>query len=279
MAGLTESRGTGADTFWRWRDTMYRFARACRRTTSRRSPPQPYVEMLQTGFTPVGEFHYLHHEPDGAAYADPRRWRAIVAAARETGIGLTLLPVFYAHAGFGGAAPKPDSDGSSPTSTVSRAFSRRAAGRRPMAGDTLGVAPHSLRAVTPEELTASWRSPGAAVHIHAAEQVTEVDDCLAARGERPVHWLLDHAPIDRRWCLIHATHLDAPRVLVWRRPGRDRPLPPSPKPISATKSSRRAPASRPAGASASAPIPMSHRRGGRTATARIRPAARSGRAT
>jgi formiminoglutamate deiminase len=169
-----------------------------------------YAEMLETGFTRVGEFHYLHHAPDGGPYADKAEMAARIAAASdETGIALTLLPVFYAHSDFGGAPPAP---GQRRFINTLDAFadlfaeSRRAIGM--LADARIGVAPHSLRAVTPEELTQIVPLAEAGpIHIHAAEQVKEVEASLAWSGRRPVQWLLDHAGIDERWCLVHATHM------------------------------------------------------------------------
>ncbi len=212
MAGLAETRGTGPDTFWTWRETMYRFALRVTPDDVEAIAAQLYVEMLEAGFAAVAEFHYLHHAPDGAPYADLSEMAGrIVAAAREAGIALTLLPVFYAHATFGGAPPKPeqrrfinDLDG------FARLFEACEGLVEGRPDEALGVAPHSLRAATPEELARvvalAGRRP---VHIHAAEQVAEVDDCVAALGARPVRWLLDHAEVDPRWCLVHATHMDA----------------------------------------------------------------------
>jgi formiminoglutamate deiminase len=197
MAGLTETRGTGEDSFWSWRELMYRFALTMTPDDVEAVAAQLYVEMLEAGFTRVGEFHYLHHDADGRAYADPAEMAGrIAAASAAVGLKLTLLPVFYAHSGFGGAAPGAGLlDGA----------------RRHLAGlpdAVLGVAPHSLRAVTPEELAAIVPLAGQGpVHIHIAEQVKEVEDCLAWSGTRPVRWLLDRAPVDGRWCLIHATHM------------------------------------------------------------------------
>jgi formiminoglutamate deiminase len=208
MAGLAERRGDHADTFWTWRETMYRFALAMSPDDVEAVAAQLYVEMLEAGFAAVGEFHYLHNTPDGATYSAPAEMAArIVAAAQATGIGLTLLPVFYGHATFGGAPPKPeqrrfitDVDG----------FARLLDDcRAQMAGvGPVGVAPHSLRAVTPAEFAAVVAlAGGGPIHIHAAEQVKEVEDCLAWSGARPVEWLLDHAKVDARWCLVHATHM------------------------------------------------------------------------
>src|SRR3569623_209929 len=208
MAGMSARRGRHDDEFWSWREVKYRFLDRLTPDDIAAITAQAYVEMLESGFTRGGEFHYLHNDVDGRRYADPAETaRAIVAAAQASGIGLTLLPVFYAHGDFGGAPAAPgqrrflsDVEGFAALVEASRA-------KRP--GDAvLGIAPHSLRAVTPDELRAIV--PLAAdgpLHIHAAEQMREVEACLAWSGARPVEWLLDHAAVDGRWCLIHATHL------------------------------------------------------------------------
>jgi len=209
MAGLTETRGPTGDSFWSWRALMYRFVDRLTPDDLEAIAALAYMEMLEAGFTRVGEFHYLHHDPEGRAYANPAEMAGRIAeAAAQTGIGLTLLPVFYAHANFGGVAPSEgqrrfihDVDDYAQL----MAASRRAVAHLPDA--IVGVAPHSLRAVTAEELSAITPLAGdGPIHIHIAEQTREVDDCLAATGQRPVAWLLDHQPVDRRWCLVHATH-------------------------------------------------------------------------
>ena len=166
------------------------------------------AEMLETGYTHVGEFHDLHNDADGGAYTDPAEMAArIAAAAQATGIGLTLLPVFYAHSNFGGQAPN---HGQRRFIHDLESFARLLELCRPLLsnGDHLGIAPHSLRAVTPDELTALVAMhPKGPIHIHAAEQQKEVQDSLAFSGHRPVEWLLENAGLDERWCLIHATHL------------------------------------------------------------------------
>ena len=214
MAGLAERRGAGEDSFWSWRDAMYRFALAMTPTQLEAIAAQAYVEMLEAGFTRVGEFHYLHHDIDGSRYANPAEMAArVAAAASATGIALTLLPVYYAHGGFGGT----------PTGPAQRRFVHRDvadyarlldASRAALAGlpgAVLGVAPHSLRAVDPQALAALVElgagSADGPLHIHIAEQTREVDDCIAWCGAPPVQWLLDHAPVDARWCLVHATHM------------------------------------------------------------------------
>ncbi len=210
MAGLTEIGGGGGDSFWSWRELMYRFLAALRPEAMEAIAAQAYMEMLECGFTRVGEFHYLHHDADGRPYAEPAEMSArIAAAAARTGIGLTLLPVFYAHADFGGAPPNPaqrrlihDVDG----------FARLLEGARSalavLPDAVLGIAPHSLRAVTGEELAALLPLNAGPVHIHIAEQLREVDACVAWSGLRPLRWLYEHAAVDARWCLVHATHID-----------------------------------------------------------------------
>lgn len=209
MAGLTEGRGPSDDDFWTWRELMYRFLDRGGPDEIEAITAYAFMEMLEGGFTRVAEFHYLHNDVDGRPYADRAEIaRRIVAAAGETGIGLTLLPVFYAHSTFGGAAPNHGQ----------RRFINDVAGFadlmalsveavKSLPDAVVGVAPHSLRAVTPEELDAVVAMTGGPVHIHVAEQVKEVRDCLDWSGARPVEWLMAHAPVDRRWCLIHSTHV------------------------------------------------------------------------
>ncbi len=210
MAGLAEVRGPSADSFWTWREVMYRFLERLGPDEVEAVAALAYAEMLESGFTRVGEFHYLHHDQDGRAYANPAEMASRIAAAAETtGLGLTLLPVFYAHSGFGGGDPTPaqarfinNIDGFANLLEASR----KALVRLP--GAVVGLAPHSLRAATPAELEALVGLAGdAPIHIHIAEQTKEVLDCEAWSGQRPVDWLLDHAPVDPRWCLVHATHV------------------------------------------------------------------------
>ncbi len=210
MAGLAEIRGPADDNFWTWREVMYRFLDRLTPDDVEAIAALAYVEMLERGFTRVGEFHYLHNDPAGMPYSDPAELaQRIAATAEQTGIGLTLLPVFYAHANFGGAPPRP---GQRRFLNDPESFARLMEASRKvitaLPDANLGVAPHSLRAVTPDELEQIVPlAAGGPVHIHAAEQTKEVDDCLAWCGARPVEWLLDHADIDAKWCLVHATHM------------------------------------------------------------------------
>jgi formimidoylglutamate deiminase len=211
LAGLTERGGPSADNFWTWRTEMYRFLERIDPDEHEVIATQLFLEMLKAGYTSVAEFHYLHHDPVGRPYSNRAEMALrIRAAAAAAGIHLTLLPVFYAHSDFGGAPPLPaqrrfvhDLD----------AFRRLFEGLGRQRVAPLGIAPHSLRAVTPPELAAlielASTRPGTPVHIHAAEQRKEVDDCIAWSGARPVRWLLDHAEVDARWCIVHATHMNA----------------------------------------------------------------------
>jgi len=211
MAGLTESGARGGDDFWGWREVMYRFVERLTPEDVEAIAAQAFAEMLAGGFTRVGEFHYLHHDIDGRAYADPAEMiHRLVAAAETAGIGLTLLPVFYAHGGFGGQDVGPRQ--ARFVNSVDEYARLLAAGRLAIAvapGARIGVAPHSLRAVTSDELIEIVAlADGGPIHIHVAEQTAEVEACLAWSGARPVAWLMGHADVDATWCLVHATHMD-----------------------------------------------------------------------
>lgn len=209
LAGLTEVRGPGDDDFWSWRERMYDFLPRLTPGDVEIIAAQLYTELAESGFAAVAEFHYLHHQADGTAYADIAEMAGrISSAASQTGLGLTLLPVAYARSGFGGA----------PTHRGQIRFSNSAddfltlwqASRAHLhrADDLLGMAPHSLRAVTPDDLAIILDADNdGPTHIHAAEQLKEVEDCLAWSGQRPVEWLLNHCDINDRWCLIHATQM------------------------------------------------------------------------
>ncbi|WP_437374460.1 formimidoylglutamate deiminase [Inquilinus limosus] len=214
MAGLAETASGPGDDFWSWREQMYRFVRVLASEQVEAIAAQLYVEMLKAGYTSVAEFHYLHHQPDGTPYADRAELsRRVIAAAKAVGIGIAHLPVLYATGGFGGQAA---GEGQRRfLNDVDGILDIAARLRADHTGDPdvrIGIAPHSLRAVTPEMLAAvadgiRAADPAAPIHIHIAEQVKEVEQCLAWSGARPVEWLLGHAPVDGRWCLVHSTHL------------------------------------------------------------------------
>ncbi|MBR0657709.1 formimidoylglutamate deiminase [Neoroseomonas oryzicola] len=210
MAGLTEHAGASDDSFWTWRELMYRFLAHLTPEDVEAIATLAYAEMLEGGFTRVGEFHYLHHAPDGTPHADRAEMAVrIAAAAQATGINLTLLPSFYAHGEIGGAPPVPgqrrflnDLDGFAALVEGSR---RAIAG---LPGANLGLAPHSLRAATIEEIraVAAMARHGEPLHIHAAEQVKEVEASIRILGLPPIAALLEAGLLSDRWCLIHATH-------------------------------------------------------------------------
>lgn len=211
LAGRTGRTAAGNDdSFWTWRQAMYAFLDRVDADAIEAIAAQAYVEMAKAGYASVAEFHYVHHDPAGKPYADPAElaWR-IVAAAATAGIALTLLPVFYAHGGFGGLPTTAGQRRFAHTVyTFAHLYDRLRAAADPR-GYVLGVAPHSLRAVTADELGQVVRlaAPTAPIHIHAAEQTREVDDCYAWSRMRPVEWLVAQAKVDARWCLVHATHM------------------------------------------------------------------------
>ena len=213
IAGLTERSGGQDDDFWSWRDRMYRAALRITPAQLEAIATQLYAELLQGGYTHVCEFHYLHNDLDGQPYANPLEMSlALVRAAQASGIGLTLLPVLYMHSGFavqrqgGGLRDDQRRFASTPDSVLRIAEAINALA---LPHVNAGLALHSLRAVDPGALkeasaaAAQYRWP---VHIHIAEQVQEVDDCMTHHGQRPVEWLLNHAAVDARWNLVHATH-------------------------------------------------------------------------
>jgi formimidoylglutamate deiminase len=211
MAGLAERRGpSGTDDFWSWREVMYRFLGRIEPDDLEAIAAYAYADLLEAGFTCVGEFHYLHRSPRGELYQDPAELALRHAAAADaTGIGLTLLPVFYESSQFGGTPPTAGQRRFiTDLETFDRIVERVRTELHPSSGRNTGIAPHSLRAVTAPHLMALLTGhPQGPVHIHAAEQVKEVEDCLAFTGMRPIEWLLTHTGVTARWCVVHATHL------------------------------------------------------------------------
>jgi formimidoylglutamate deiminase len=210
MAGLTERRGPDpSDSFWTWRRLMYRFLDRLTPEHVEAIAGLVQMEMLEAGYATNVEFHYLHHQPGGAPYANPAEMAGrIAAAAAETGIGLTLLPVHYQ---FGGCDRRPLGPGQDRFGTDPDVFARLHAASgdalKGLPADTrLGVAPHSLRAVAPEALP-GLRTLGGPFHMHLAEQVAEVEEVRDARGLRPVEWVLEHMAPDAGCTFIHCTRM------------------------------------------------------------------------
>ena len=213
MAGLTERPGgTSTDDFWTWRKTMYGFVERLMPDQVEAIAAQSYVEMLKAGYTSIAEFHYLHNPVGGGRYHDPAELaRRVAAGAAAAGIRLSLMPVLYQDGGFGGEALD-DVQQRFRLEIDEWALIIAAMARTGVSERSSAAALHSLRAVSPaalDEAVAAYgeiRADGP-IHIHIAEQEKEVSDCLAWSGQRPVEWLLDHAPVDRRWTLVHATHM------------------------------------------------------------------------
>ncbi|MCH8963283.1 MAG: formimidoylglutamate deiminase, partial [Bacteroidetes bacterium] len=214
MAGQAERSGDSDDSFWTWRQTMYHYVERIQPHHLEAIAAQLYVEMLKAGYTSVAEFQYLHHDPDGQPYHNVAEMSLrTLAAARDVGIGITNLPVLYRYGGFGAQEPLA---GQRRFLNDPERFLRLV---EMVIGDyrgdpqvRVGIAPHSLRAVSPETLSAALEGldaldPRAPVHIHVAEQHGEVRDCIDWSGLRPVEWLLQNAPVGPRWCLVHATHV------------------------------------------------------------------------
>ena len=211
MAGLTEYRTAGQDSFWTWRSLMYRFLDQLTPEDVQAIAAMVMVEMAEAGFAAVAEFHYLHHAPGGQRYDDPAEMTArIAAAASETGLGLTHLPVLYER---GGCDDRPltagqQRFGNTPDQFAALYHAAETTLKFLPPDTVLGVAPHSLRAVSPAGLTcAAGLNPRTPIHIHVAEQVAEVTEVVSFTGQRPVDWLLCHHDVNRRWCLIHATQM------------------------------------------------------------------------
>lgn len=223
MLGLAERAGPGADSFWTWREAMYGFALRLSPDDLEAVAAQLYVEMLKAGFSVVGEFQYLHHQPDGTPYDDPAEMSLrCFAAAQHAGIGITILPTLYAFGGFGGQDPVA---GQRRFLNHAERFLKIVGNLSIQAkGDPLrqvGISPHSLRAVTPELLSEVIRSlpEDAPIHVHVAEQVKEVADCLAFSGRRPVELLMEHFDLSDRWTAIHATHMTPAETAALARSG------------------------------------------------------------
>ncbi len=221
MAGLTETFGDPQDSFWTWRDVMYRMVQRLSPEQVGIIARQLYIEMLKGGYSQVAEFHYLHHAPGGANYGNPAEMALHISqAAAQSGIGLTLLPVLYSYGGFGAQPAQP---GQRRFLQDTESYLRQQQALAPHLAtlplQRLGLCFHSLRAVSRAQINdvLAASAQDLPVHIHVAEQQQEVDDCLAWSGSRPVQWLLDQAPVSDRWTLIHATHLDSTEISALAR--------------------------------------------------------------
>lgn len=223
MAGMTEFRAAGQESFWTWRDLMYRFIGHLTPDQIEAIAALTFLEMQEAGYASVAEFHYVHHQPDGTPYARLAELSdRILAAALETGIGLTHLPVLYTYAGVN---QEPLAGGqlrfSNEVDQYLRLVDDCRASLTQLPNDArVGVAPHSLRATSPADLaTLLQATPDGPVHIHISEQRKEVADVQARLGQRPVEWLLNNAEVNDRWCLIHATHMTEAETIAMAKSG------------------------------------------------------------
>lgn len=223
MAGMTEFRGpSDSDSFWTWRTLMYRFLNRLDPDQIEAIAALTFVEMLEAGYACVGEFHYLHHQPGGESYADPAELSVrIAAAAQNVGIGLTLLPALYV---YGGADRRPLAGGQlrfgCDFDRYTRLFEGASKAVATVSEDaSIGIAPHSLRAVSADILQDAIQLQSGPIHIHAAEQTAELEEIKAHFGATPIRWLLDNAGIDERWCTIHATHMDPQETVALAKSG------------------------------------------------------------
>ncbi len=217
IRGRTEYRVLGREDFWTWRERMYHAANQLTPDELETVARMAFVEMLQAGYTSVGEFHYLHHRPDGGAYDDPDELAMRIAAAAEwVGIRLVLLRCGYARAGFG-RDPNPlqkrfiDLDPELGLAAVERLQAR---------GLTVGLAPHSLRAVTFdwfERWAAYARERALPLHMHVAEQPLEIEEFRAEHGLRPIQKLAEAGWLDERFVGVHSIHLEDDEVTAMAR--------------------------------------------------------------
>jgi formimidoylglutamate deiminase len=207
LAGRTEERSPqGQDNFWTWRERMYELAGSLDADALAAIARQAYVEMISSGYTSVAEFHYLHNEP--GAKGEDAMFRAICRAASQSGIRLTYVPVLYERAGFD--QPEPQGHQSLFAQDIN-SFLAHHARASSQASDAIhvGIGAHSLRAVSPESLRQIQDAADGTLHLHIAEQQLEIDQCLSSYGQRPVQWLFANFDVNERWCLVHATHMDA----------------------------------------------------------------------
>lgn len=222
MAGMTEGRTAGQDSFWTWRALMYRFLGQLTPEDVEAIAAQAMVEMAESGFAAVAEFHYLHHPAAGGTYDDPAEMSArIAAAAGEAGLGLTHLPVIYEQGGVDGRALAGGQlrFGSSPE-IYAKVLEGAAKALAALPDGKLGVAPHSLRAVSRKTLAqVAGMVPGGPIHLHIAEQLAEVTEVQGAWGARPVEWALENLALDPRWCMIHATQMTPAETAALARTG------------------------------------------------------------
>ncbi|MGB0495931.1 MAG: formimidoylglutamate deiminase [Kangiellaceae bacterium] len=226
FAGFSEYRGNSQDSFWSWRDIMYRFVEKMTPEDAHIVAKFVYIEMLKAGYTSVGEFHYLHHQSSGEKYEDLAEMsHQVIQAAMSVGLSITHLPVLYSYSGFGEQPPSKQQrrfihsieEYLNLVNQLNKNYSKQS-------NFTLGIAPHSLRAVSEKQLSDVVPfirniNQNAPIHIHIAEQLKEVENCLSFYKQRPVEWLLNNYAVDQNWCLVHATHLTPDEIELTAKSG------------------------------------------------------------
>jgi len=226
IAGATEVAATAENSFWGWREAMYRFVARLEPADVEAIAALAYVEMLEAGYTSVAEFHYLHHQADGRPYADSATMSAAVRmAADRTGIRQLLLPCLYQAGGFGPLAvlqgQRRFAHETQPFLRLFEQLHSQVSGTHTTGLHTTGVALHSLRAVPITALreVVAALPPGVPIHIHIAEQQREVEECLKFSARRPIEYLLEQIQVDQHWCLVHATHATPTELQAIRQAG------------------------------------------------------------
>jgi formimidoylglutamate deiminase len=213
MAGLAENHPAGIDDdFWTWREAMYQCALSVDPEQAEAIASILYAEMLRVGYTHVAEFHYLHHDKDGKPYSNlAEMGERMVAAAKNAGIKITLIPVFYQKGGFGqDPHPRQRRFISKTVDDYFQLLQTSESVVKDYQNASLGFSVHSLRAVDLNDIKTTFEqgSKSLPFHIHVAEQKKEIADCLAYCDKRPMQWLLENLPVNERFHLVHSTHLD-----------------------------------------------------------------------
>lgn len=213
MAGLAElhSVSEAQNDFWSWRKTMYQLALHITPEQMENIATMLYKEMLRNGYTHVAEFHYLHHNQDGKPYAQLSEMsERIMAGAKNAGIKITLVPIFYQKGGFGKEAEKDQCRFiSNSIDDYSKLFEACQISATKYNDASVGYGIHSMRAVTSENIIrlSNLKKESIPLHIHVSEQLKEIEECESFLGKRPVEWLSNNVELNEDYHLVHATHL------------------------------------------------------------------------
>ena len=210
MAGLAENNA-GSDDFWSWREAMYSLALNLDPDEMKTIAAMLYAELVRHGYSNVAEFHYVHHDKNGEPYGNLATiGEALIEAAREAGIKITLVPIFYQKGGFGVEPNERQRRFISKTfEDYARLFEASAKACEKYENANAAVGVHSMRGVEAKDIlrVCGELPQNIPFHIHVSEQLKEVEDCLQFLGKRPVEWLLENCDLNERFHLVHATHL------------------------------------------------------------------------